>query len=111
MLPGHGQSLAYNQARTEGSIAYYELGSDFIDAESGDSKQPEERLRVAGAWTGSWTEQKWQQEKKAVDFYVVKGIIEGLADRLSSPIEFKQAVLDALRPGRSALLSIDGQTI
>ena len=111
MLPGHVQSLAYNQARTAGNIAYYEMGSVFIADESGDSKQPEERLRVAGALTGIWTEQKWQQEKKAVDFYVVKGIIEGLADYLNIPIEFKQAVLDDMHPGRSALLSIDGQTI
>src|SRR5690625_2618721 len=75
MLPGHVQSLAYSQARTAGNIDYYEMGSVFIADESGDSKQPEERLRVAGALTGIWTEQKWQQEKKAVDFYVVKGII------------------------------------
>src|SRR5690625_6947450 len=87
------------------------MGSVFVADESGDSKQPEERLRVAGALTGIWTEQKWQQEKKAVDFYVVKGIIEGLADYLNIPIEFKQAVLDDMHPGRSALLSIDGQTI
>ena len=111
MLPGHLQSIAYNQARTQANVAYYEVGSVFIAHENDDSKQPEERLRLAGALTGIWTEQKWQQEVKVVDFYVVKGIIEGLADYLKIPIEFSQATLADMHPGRCAILSINKQTI
>lgn len=111
ILPELLQTIAYNQARTQTDMAYYEVGSVFIADDRALTQQPEERLRVAGALTGIWTEQMWQQEKKTVDFYVVKGIIEGLAHYLKIPIEFTQAKIADMHPGRCALLSTNEQTI
>ncbi len=49
--------------------------------------------------------------QKTVDFYLVKGIIEGLADYLSIDIEFKQAVIDDMHPGRAATLHVNNDLI
>ena len=43
---------------------------------------PEEREHVASAITGLWQSHSWQGEKKAVDFYVLKGVLEGLFEAL-----------------------------
>lgn len=104
-------TVAYNNARNQTDIAYYELGSVFISEESTLKNQPYEQLRLAGAISGLWHEHQWQQEKKAVDFYVAKGIVEGLLSYLGIPITFKQAKLPDMHPGRSATLSIGEQVV
>src|SRR5699024_5838100 len=94
MLPELLNTLTYNRARYQTDMAYYELGSVFISDEKELSKQPDEMLRLSGALTGTWIDHKWQKERKMVDFYVVKGIVEGLFDFLNIPVAFSQARLD-----------------
>src|SRR5699024_2555818 len=45
------------------------------------------------------------------DFYLIKGIIEGLADYLAIEIEFKQAVIKDMHPGRAATLHVNDELI
>ncbi|WP_156291407.1 phenylalanine--tRNA ligase subunit beta [Oceanobacillus salinisoli] len=110
ILPEMLGSLAYNIARNQVNLAYYEMGSVFVSDEKELTKQPTELLRLAGALTGKWVEQPWQQEKKEVDFYVVKGIVEGLFDFLEIPVHFQQAKMDHMHPGRTAVIQINHQT-
>lgn len=111
ILPELLKTLSYNRARNEVNMGYYEIGSVFISDEEVLTKQPLETLRLSGALTGSWLEQKWQQVQKEVDFYVVKGIVEGLFQYLQIPIEFTQSQLADMHPGRCATLSSTGQEI
>src|SRR5699024_11349732 len=69
--------LSYNVARKQADVALYELGSVFLTEEAKVTKQPKEQSRLAGAITGTWVNHPWQQEVKQVDFYVLKGILEG----------------------------------
>ncbi|WP_100011998.1 phenylalanine--tRNA ligase subunit beta [Lentibacillus sediminis] len=110
MLPGLIRSLGYNQARNQPDIAYFELGKIFVSHEDVLESQPDERLRLTGALTGKWLENPWQQEKKEVDFYVVKGILEGLFEHLDIPVEFEQAKLDQMHPGRCAVIKVNNRT-
>src|SRR5699024_8740293 len=64
-----------------------------------------------GALTGSWITHPWQGEAKAVDFYVVKGIIEGLFHHINRRISFEQSTLEGMHPGRCATLKVDGVTV
>ncbi|MFZ3576354.1 phenylalanine--tRNA ligase subunit beta [Virgibacillus sp. DJP39] len=105
------QTVAYNNARNQTDLAYYELGSVFISQESTLQNQPYEQLRLSGAVSGVWHENQWQQEKKIVDFYVVKGIVEGLFSYLNITVSFEQTKLTDMHPGRCATLSIEGQVI
>lgn len=111
ILPELLQSLAYNHARNQTDLAYYEFGKVFVSDEAITIKQPDEKLRLAGALTGKWLEQPWQQEKKTVDFYLVKGIMEGLFSHLQIPVTFKQAKLPDMHPGRCATIQIDNEVI
>lgn len=99
-------SVQYNVARNQQNVALYELGSIYINKDEKVTSQPEEQLRVVGAITGLWTEHPWQGENKPVDFYIVKGILEGLFDYLKLEITFEQGQLDELHPGRTAILKI-----
>src|SRR5699024_5714440 len=83
----------------------------FVADESSISSQPDEKRRLAGAVTGSWLEHLWQGEAKKVDFYVVKGIVEGLFQYLDIPIAIKQERLDEMHPGRCAVIYLDEQAI
>ncbi|MGN8645730.1 phenylalanine--tRNA ligase subunit beta [Gracilibacillus sp. HCP3S3_G5_1] len=111
ILPEMLASVAYNLARKQENIAYYELGSIFLSKEEKVTQQPEEKLRLAAALTGEWLTHPWQQEKKAVDFFVVKGILEALFESLNLDVTFKQAKVDGMHPGRTAQLFVNDRAI
>ena len=111
ILPELLKTLSYNRARNEVNLGYYEIGSVFLSDEKVITKQPLETLRLSGALSGTWVEQKWQQIKKEVDFYVVKGIVEGLFHYLQIPIKFIQSKLTDMHPGRCATILAGGQEI
>jgi len=54
---------------------------------------------------------KWQQEVKEVDFFVVKGIVEGLFDFVNLDVTYEQAKVDGMHPGRCAIVKAADQTI
>ncbi|TFJ93940.1 phenylalanine--tRNA ligase subunit beta [Lentibacillus salicampi] len=111
ILPELLKTLAHNRARTQSDIHYYELGSVFVTNGEPITRQPDEKLRLAGALTGLWISHPWQQEKKPVDFYLVKGIVEGLFDYLDIPAAFEQVELPDMHPGRCATISINDRTV
>ncbi|QPC47174.1 phenylalanine--tRNA ligase subunit beta [Mangrovibacillus cuniculi] len=112
IVPQLLEVVAYNQARQLESVAVYELGSVFLS--TGANQLPEEKERLAVAVSGNWHEHAWQGEKKAVDFYVVKGIVEALSTRLQlgNRISFvANTSLKELHPGRTADILLDGEVI
>lgn len=111
MLPELLESLSYNVARKQENLAYFEVGTVFISDEEQVTKQPEEVLRASGALTGEWLAHPWQQEKKSVDFFVAKGIVEGLSQQLNLPFTFEKAKLEDMHPGRTATVSVNGHTV
>jgi len=90
--------LSYNVARKQQNLGYYEIGKIFIGKEEKVTLQPEEKLRLSGAITGKWFTHEWQQETKAVDFYVLKGILDELFARLNITATYKQAVINEMHP-------------
>ena len=60
-----------------------------------------------------WNNHPWQGEKKPADFYVVKGILEGLFEEfgVSEAYHFRQAQLDGMHPGRTAEILLDDKVI
>ncbi|WP_226583575.1 phenylalanine--tRNA ligase subunit beta [Halobacillus litoralis] len=111
MLPELLESLSYNVARKQEDLAYYEVGTVFISEEQEVTKQPEEVLRASGAMTGKWTNHLWQQDKKAVDFFVVKGVVEGLSEQLGLSFSYEKAKLPSMHPGRTAVIRSAGKTV
>src|SRR5699024_10286382 len=104
-------AITYNRARYQEDIAYYEIGSVFLNEDEEITKQPEENVRLSGVITGNIIDHKWQQEKKAVDFHVVKGMLDGLFDYIRIPVTFSKGTMKDMHPGRCAFLSVGEEVI
>ncbi|KSU87659.1 phenylalanine--tRNA ligase subunit beta [Priestia veravalensis] len=109
LVPHLLEAVKHNNARQTDSIALYETGSVFLGTEEG--QLPIEEERVAGAITGLWHSHSWQGEKKAADFYVAKGVVEGLLSALGldNHIEYKPTNQEGMHPGRTAAVVLNGQ--
>ncbi|KZZ85919.1 phenylalanine--tRNA ligase subunit beta [Bacillus sp. SJS] len=108
LLPHLLEVLNHNLSRQMDQAAVYETGSVFLT--KGKDEQPVEKEHLAGAITGLWEQHQWQGEKKPLDFFVVKGILDGLFSELglSEQVEYKAASREGLHPGRTAELYING---
>ncbi|MEK5106823.1 phenylalanine--tRNA ligase subunit beta [Cytobacillus sp. FSL K6-0129] len=103
--------LKYNSARQIDATAIYETGSVFL--RTAENELPEEKEHLAAAITGLWELHQWQGEKKPVDFFVLKGILEGLFSKLGllEQITFAKFEKDGLHPGRSAEVFLNETSI
>lgn len=111
LIPELLNRLSYNVARKQTDVALYELGSVFLTEEETLTKQPKEHRRLAGAITGKWVNHPWQQDVKLVDFYVVKGIVEGLFRYLNVRETYEPAQIEGMHPGRCATISVNGEVV
>lgn len=111
LLPELLSVVAYNSARNMNNVALFELGSVFVTDEVNITKQPNETLRLSGAISGKIIDHPWQKADVSVDFYVIKGIIEGLFSHLDIPVEFEDARVHNMHPGRTASIIVKDEVI
>lgn len=111
LVPELINRLSYNVARKQTNINLYEIASVFLTEEAQLTKQPEEQLRLTAIATGKWLTHPWQAEEKAVDFYTLKGVLEGLFSHIDRNFSLEQTRLEDMHPGRTALIKVDGETI
>ncbi|WP_428909329.1 phenylalanine--tRNA ligase subunit beta [Niallia sp. Krafla_26] len=111
IIPQLLEVVKYNNARQMDSVALYEIGSVFF--KEADHVLPDEKEYVAGAITGLWEANLWQGEKKPVDFYVAKGIIEAVFESLGvlDGVEYRKATIPNMHPGRTAEVLLNGDVI
>jgi phenylalanyl-tRNA synthetase beta chain len=111
LIPQLLEVIRYNRNRQLENVALYEVGSTYITDEDVLTKLPYEKEKLAGALTGNWHVHGWQGEKKPVDFFVVKGILEGLFEGLGlqDRIQFRQLKREGFHPGRTAVVLFDGE--
>lgn len=111
LVSGLLDDIAYNQARKNGNVAFYELGRVFYQA---DATLPIEENHLAFALTGLWQTKDWQTEKQPVDFFLAKGVLEELFKVYGIK---QQVILEAtdefaeLHPGRTAKIILNGQLV
>jgi phenylalanyl-tRNA synthetase beta chain len=111
ILPQLLEVIKYNSARQNDSLAVYETGAVFLS--NGKDVQPEEQEHLASAMTGLWLSHSWQGEKKPVDFFVIKGVLEGLFDKLglTEQVKYEKANVEGMHPGRTASILLNGERI
>lgn len=108
LLPHLLESVTYNTARRMDSVALYETGSVFL---KGDDELLNEQEHLAVAITGLWVDNSWQGEKKPVDFFVLKGLVESLGEKLGVNFTFERGQMDDLHPGRTAFIMLNDERI
>jgi phenylalanyl-tRNA synthetase beta chain len=111
IMPQLLEVLKYNSARQNDHIGIYETGAVFLA--NGADVQPTEKEHLAAAITGLWHSHSWQGEKKPVDFFVQKGILEGLFDKLglANKVKYVQAKVEGMHPGRTAEIHLNDEKI
>lgn len=113
LIPHVLDIIQYNHNRKLDDVAIYEIGSIFLTTEKEITNQPQEKEMLACALTGTWQSHLWQGEKKKVDFFVAKGVLEGLFERLgvADSIRYQSGKKAGLHPGRTAIITLADQQI
>ncbi len=104
MLPGLAQTAAYNLNRQHKGVSIFEIGQCFVG--SVDALEQKDRLGIL--MSGDVNQWDWQSPVRAVDFYDVKGVIEGL---VSDGLSFEPVQRQGMHPGRTANVLIAGEVV
>lgn len=112
LLPGLLTTVIYNQNRQQNRIRQFETGLRFVPDVTVEHGIRQE-LMLAGVITGNRYEEHWSQEKRAVDFFDIKGDVEAilaLTGKLDNII-YKAHSDPALHPGQSAGIYLNNNYI
>ncbi|MGX7417514.1 phenylalanine--tRNA ligase subunit beta [Carnobacterium gallinarum] len=112
LLSGLLDDVHYNVARKNQDVALYEVGRVFYQQEG--QVLPLEEEHLAGVLTGLAVQNDWHSNGESVDFFTLKGIIEGLLETYGFTAEITyQAVAtrDGMHPGRTAAILIGEEEI
>lgn len=102
LISGLLDDVAFNVARKNTNLAFYEIGRVFTQKKNPLKDLPEEREHLALALTGELPVGNWQEKGEKVDFYTVKGLLERLFDLLGiDNSQLKVEKISDLHPGRS----------
>ena len=80
IVPGLLENMARNNAKQVDTLQLFEIGKIFYDNAPGE--QPEEVEMLGGLITGYRCDQTWYSKKEPVDFFDLKGAVQGLLDSL-----------------------------
>lgn len=108
LLPGLLAAVSHNRRHGRRDVQLFEVGTRFSPA--GESRA------IALAWTGLATADHWSGQRRDVDFFDLKGVVEQLADAFDAPLTFDLPDSDSLAsavlvPGRAATLRLAGTAV
>jgi phenylalanyl-tRNA synthetase beta chain len=98
--------IAANNTRHADRIAIFEAGHEYIVDE--EEQLPREELRLAIVMTGKRSAESWQSTPDLLDFYDLKGALDGLFAALHLDVRYEAATHPTVRPGRTARLFLGG---
>jgi phenylalanyl-tRNA synthetase beta chain len=110
ILTGLLEAAAANSRYAERQ-GLFEIGAIYLERDDGEL--PDEPLRLGILMTGRRDDPAWMgSDDGAMDFYDLKGIIEGLFAALHiSDVTYERAAHTSLHPGRSAQVSAGGRAL
>ena len=104
LISGLLEDLAYNVARKNNDVAFYEIGHVFYQNNDPKKDLPIEQNHVAIAVTGNIVDKSWTGKAEACDYYTIKGMVEELVGGLglTENISFKAIKMTEMHPGQTA---------
>jgi len=75
LIPGLLETMKKNISQQTDTLNLFEIGKIFFATQKGSL--PEEKEMIAGLITGNRTDSSWYSKKAEVDFFDLKGVIEG----------------------------------
>ena len=100
LVPSLVEVASYNTARKLTDVSIYEIGSRYYKV----NEEVNEEIVLAGLLTGTFNGNTWKGGKEPVDFYLVKGMLNVLEEKLGVQFKYQkmQNVENTLHPGRTA---------
>ncbi len=110
LLPGLLNVAQYNQNRQQGKGKIFEIGNVYHQANKGHFNHT---LMLAGLVWGLAQDEQWGLTKRDIDFFDVKGDVEGLLALTGNTDSFAFQPIEqpALHPGQSASIMSDGNIV
>lgn len=109
LIPHLIDAVAYNVARKNADVRLYELGNVFFG--NGEGELPDEVEYLSGILTGDYTVNTWQGKKEEIDFFIAKGIVDRIAEKLDIQFDYEAGEIAGLHPGRTAIVKLNGETV
>lgn len=113
LLPGLVENMRRNNAQQIDRLRLFEVGNTFVS--KGDGIQPLETEWLAAVLTGARNIPSWHAKAVNVDFFDIKGIVEGLLSHLGvSGVSFLRAARDNypyLKAGSGAQIEANGRLL
>jgi len=109
LAPGILENLAYNLNRGIRNPKVFEIGKVFFNEAQGDL--PRENVHLAAAFTGKEREYFWREPFKSLDFFDLKGVLEGLFEAFNLAFEVRPTNEPFLDRGTSADIFVGGAKI
>ncbi|WP_426353891.1 phenylalanine--tRNA ligase subunit beta [Exiguobacterium sp. R-39] len=111
LIPGLLEVAQHNAARQHADLAYYELGSVYLQRDASLETLPLEQEMVAGIMVGLAEQHRVHGTHVKADFFVMKGIVETLAEALDVSLTYEAVAMQSMHPGRTARIFLDGEAI
>ena len=109
IIPSLFKVYEYNKARNNKDVSIFEIAKTFYK----DKEEYGEEKKIACLMTGDFY--LGVDNKKTVDFYVIKGIVEELLDYLGYANRYSfvvnDTIPDAFHPGQSAAISVNNDVV
>ena len=110
LIPSLLENVARNNSRQINDIQLFEFAKVFYPSQ--DQRLPQELERVAGVMVGSLSSGIYGAPRQAIDFFDIKGVVEGILDLASvSGYEIERMSHPTFHPGRCASIHADGESI
>ena len=112
MIPSALQTASFNLRNHNDSVALFEVGRIFLPKALPLTEDPVERPMLAAVLSGRRKALNWCDSKESVDFYDMKGIVEGLLAAMQvADYSLVRSSAPYLHPGKSCDIVINGKVI
>ncbi len=112
MAPSVLSAAAYNLARQHNKVAIFEVGRVYLPKELPLKEQATEKSILCAVISGKCNDLNWCTCRDNVDFYDMKGVVEGLMAKLMlNDYKLVHYAVPYLHPGKSCAVEVDGKII
>lgn len=109
LLPHLIEVASYNVARKNKDVKLFEIGNVFFA--NGEGELPDQVEYLSGILTGDYVVNQWQGKKETVDFYLAKGVVDRVSEKLNLEFSYRRADIDGLHPGRTAEILLENKVV
>ncbi|HAR3672769.1 TPA: phenylalanine--tRNA ligase subunit beta [Staphylococcus aureus] len=109
LLPHLIEAASYNVARKNKDVKLFEIGNVFFA--NGEGELPDQVEYLSGILTGDYVVNQWQGKKETVDFYLAKGVVDRVSEKLNLEFSYRRADIDVLHPGRTAEILLENKVV